>query len=237
MRGPAVQTDIMVELSKRRSWSNSMSTRTKKLHKQYKIQRTPSVNASPWFEKALSGNWAESNDKKVVFRDVDPTVMEYFLYYLMRGEIGITVQSQQNELLYSQQDELTAVRLCVFADKHFLPKLQNHAMNYLHAVMGRTHNDRPYTCINTIAEALEASTPGSPLYRFKMAVLTTGLNNGSVYEDTRGSIIHMGKYTSEEVVVLERIPGVMTTLLFQSMLGGKSAPRRLRLEELLVEEN
>ena len=192
--------------------------------KEYKIQRALLVNASVSFEKALTGNWKEATELKLVLEDIDIEVVEQFLYFLIRGEVQLPPRNAQNELL--------AVRLWVFADKYFLPKLQNLVMRHLYWCHSPHITDSAYPSIRTITEALNTSMPGSALYKFMMSMLVTGLREGNMYEGD------MGQYTSDEIQLLERLPGVLTKVLKTVMLYDHKnvGTVRVELHHLLVEE-
>ena len=178
--------------------------------KEYKIQRALLVNASIWFQKALTGKWEEGETLGLTFPDVDVNVIEQFLYFLVRGEVNLPPYDSHNEVL--------PVKLWIFADKYDLPTLQSQAMTRLYALYTPGCPNATYPSIQTIAEALSMSTQSSDLYRCMKAVLMTGLRSGIV--ETQGTNKQMGNYMSEDVMMLEQFPGVMTDILRETFLFG-----------------
>ena len=93
-----------------------------------------------------------------------------------------------------------------------------------------------YPSTQTIAEALETSTPDSALYRFMFSRLLKGVHTGSVYQEGPKTVYHMGKYTSEDLAVLERIPGLLIRLMYESRLWDADELKFHPLAEYLVRE-
>jgi hypothetical protein len=191
--------------------------------KEYKIQRDLLVNASVSFQKAPTRSWKEAAESRLALDDTEIEAIEQFLYFLIRGEVRLPLRSAQNELL--------PVRLWVFTVKHFLPKLQNLIMRHLYSSHSPSVVDSAYPQIQTITEELNTSVPDSALYKFMMWVLVTGLRDGSLYE------YDMGQDTSDEILLLERLPGVLTDVLKKVMLyDHMNRTRGVELKELLVKE-
>jgi hypothetical protein len=195
------------------------------------VQRTIIANASPWFKKALTGGWTESRALRLTFPETDCNIIKHFLYFLMHGETRLPQNNQDNELL--------PVKLWIFADEHLLPKLQNQVMKHLYHAHNPGSSSWSYPSTNTIAQALSLSTNNSALYKFMMSVLVSGLHDVSERSDGHGSKYFVGYYGSNDILVLEGIPGLMTEILKESLEGvrPKTNRRAISLQELMVKEN
>jgi hypothetical protein len=161
--------------------------------------------------------------------EVDLNVVEQFLCFIIRGEIQLPNHDSENEIL--------PVRLWVFADQNLMPKLQNQAMTYLFDTFGGGRWCTVYPLTQTIAEALVTSTPDSALYRFMFSRLLKGVHTGTVYQEGPEAVYHMGKYTSEDLAVFERIPKLLIRLMYESRLWNTNELKLHTLTEYSVREN
>lgn len=162
--------------------------------KTYKIQRMILTNASEWFVKALNERFTEGKELTLRFPETDPRVVEYFLYFLVHGNAPLHRGANAPQ---GQETNLLAVRIWTFGGKHFLPKLQNQALECLGDQFIRGN----LPSIETIGEALENSAPKCALRRFMMKVLISGLKR----ETTNA-------YSPEKLQPLEGIAGAMGDL-------------------------
>lgn len=192
------------------------------------MQKALLVNASRYFKIALTQGWLESKKTKLPLHEVELEVAEHFLYFLIRGEILLPAATTDNELL--------PVRLWVFADMIELPKLQNLAMRQLYKRMQPGLGGAKYPSTKTIAEALDRSMANSTLHKFMMSILLVGIHDGKTSKTATGSLPQLGRYTSKDLEVLERIPGLTTRLLYETQTPGKTNVRALALSELMVPE-
>lgn len=196
--------------------------------KEYKIQRLILVNVSPWFRKALTGDWQEAKQLRLEFEDVDAEVIKQFLHYLICGELRLPKYSPENELL--------PIRLWVFADKHLLPGLRNEAIEHLYNSLRKPDCWPIFPSTLTIAEALESCTPTSALYRFMVAILVSGVSSGPLHKEGDTFDYQIGEYSTKELKVLERFPGLMSEVLAETVLAQRQPFEFPTLSDLCVNE-
>lgn len=134
--------------------------------KPYKIQRTLLTDAS----EVLEAEIVEGGNDTLSFPDTDPRVIEYFLYFLLRGNAPLNAASETGDHDYLNQ--LLAIRIWEFGDDWFLPKLQNQAMRHLTSTFRR----ETYPAIATVKESLECTKPESEMCMFMMSQLMSGLH-------------------------------------------------------------
>jgi hypothetical protein len=139
--------------------------------KTYKVQRTILLQASSWFQKALSEQYQEGSSKKINFLETDPQTVENFLYWLITGSSPFATEGELEDI--RQPQDLAATRLWIFADKLFIPKLQNIAMK---ALFASQENQIP--TLDAIREGCQGSVQGSGLRRYFMLWVMRGLRNG-----------------------------------------------------------
>ena len=176
--------------------------------KEYSIQRTILTDASEWFKKALDERYIVGHQLTLRFPDTDTQTIDYFLYYLIRGEVPFTKPTPGYDLV-SIDGELVAIRLWIFGDRHFLPKLQDEAMKHLHFF-----SSLRYPNMDQVKESLENSTSGSTLDFYMVEALISGLCLKAQTCATGVSGEKAQGYSIEEVTTaLEGIPGVMAELL------------------------
>ena len=164
----------------------------------YTIQKALLTNASKWFVSALNERFTEGKELTLRFPDTEPEVIQYFFYFLIRGTAPLNALS--NNSGKDKHNQLLAVRIWAFGDKHFLPGLQNKAMKHLFECFGYG-NTNQYPEIATVSEAFATSRNASTMRRFMMILLVAGLR-------CKYRMATAG-YTTAEIEVLEGIPGLV----------------------------
>lgn len=192
----------------------------------YKVQRSLLTQASPWFVKALDERFQEGQNLKLEFPDTKQETLEFFLRWLFKPTEPwppYKLSEMSRQLLHDQQ--LAAVRLWIFADKHFIPALQDVAMRNLFEFLRSA-----YPQIDTVYEAYENSQSTSPLRKIMMTNLLRGLKSKA--NEGEG-------FTADEVEVLKNIQGFTSDLAKQLMVVVQWADLRVSntdVKEYLVNE-
>lgn len=188
---------------------------TEKPPKEYRIQRTLLINASEWFDKALRNDWKEGQDRKLSFPGTDPQVVEVFLYYLICGVKPFDIDDIDDGTPGCQR---LAVRIWIFGDEHFLPKLQNHAMEQLYSHFGNYGEGSSSLEVETMRETFEGCAIDSHLYTFMYHKLNTGLQERVKYDISMASTPDRQKLSKpggldiKDVELLEGCPGLFKKL-------------------------
>ncbi|KAK3686673.1 hypothetical protein LTR37_019604 [Vermiconidia calcicola] len=169
--------------------------------KAYKVQRMILTNASSWFVKALNERFKEGKQLELHFPGTDPQVLEYFLYYLIRGSAPLNSKADNGSK--DSYNQLLAVRIWVFGDQHFLPGLQNEAMRHLHT----SFRANIWPEVATVREAIDSTTSESALRRYMIAKLVAGLRH-------KGSSLspHQKGYDLAQLQALDGLPGLAVDL-------------------------
>lgn len=105
------------------------------------------------------------------FPDTPTEVIEMFIYWMFHGFLDFPDPADRiafpydlpSQTILIESQTLLFVRLWIFADRHFIPRLQNLAMSCLE---NYTHMSRPTP--PTIQEVFEQTMPHSQLREFMM---------------------------------------------------------------------
>ncbi|KAI7156879.1 hypothetical protein KC349_g6002 [Hortaea werneckii] len=175
-----------------------------------KTPRTLLLNLSPWFKKALTSGFIESQSRTLRFPGVRSEVVEAFVYWIFHGNISRNEDSPEGGMLKTH-DELQAllVRLWIFGEQHLLPNLQEQAMWEL-----REQLRYNFPAVELLLEAYEGTLPDSPLREVMANEAASGWRNtqrpdssGNVYCYSREDLDRVGAipgFTADFATALER---------------------------------
>ena len=130
-----------------------IKVRLENTEKVYYLQPAVLRLASPYFEKAVTNGFKESEDKTLRLPGCDVDTFEGFLYWLCHKDIpDDTGENVKDSDSYHQ----FLIRVWAFGDVYLMPLLQNEAMNHL---LGAFDSNWPSP--RAVKLAFELSSPGS----------------------------------------------------------------------------
>ena len=168
----------------------------------YRVQRTLLVQASPWFAKALDERFEEGQTLELRFPETTQKTLEHFLRWLFdRVNPWPPYDTMTLSQLETGRRQLIAVRVWIFAERHFIPALQDLAMRNLYTLLARLF---PHNI--TVREAYENSPPNSAMRKIMMREVTEGL---------RSKQQGLDGYDAAELEELCNVPGFTSDLAQQ----------------------
>ncbi|KAI9748938.1 MAG: hypothetical protein M1835_001672 [Candelina submexicana] len=123
------------------------------------------INHSPYFHKALSGDWKEKEQARIDLSDQDVTTFKLALQYLLQGKIdGLEISSKEDPFTWTTIR--THVRLYALAEYLQIPKLGNLALDEIVKGLSAEKDVAGYLGSAETRFIIENMLPDAPLYRF-----------------------------------------------------------------------
>lgn len=167
----------------------------------FQVQRALLCGASDYFQKALTGQFNETNGRTLKLPGCDEDTFELVLYWLVHKMLPESVKSintsdvdvETKHQLVSTRQELF-IKAWRFGQACLMPKLQNQAMTSLLAIL-----EPWYVRPKAIEVAIDTTGIDS--------VLSVMLLDEAVWD------LYDGAYSSEEMDIFGAIPGFLAALV------------------------
>ena len=121
------------------------------------------TDRAPFFEKALHGQWKESDDKVIELPDDSPTVFFTYLQLLYTSKLPIKAKNTRQDDKVSRHEYDILVELYVLAEKFQDVETRNIAMD---AMIAKSRSERSVPGMYNVQRIFDDTPEGSPLRKF-----------------------------------------------------------------------